>query len=352
MQPIDIREKDNVLIVAPHPDDECIAMGGFMVRYHEQCEVWLISDGSHGGDRKQRSRIVDIRWKEFENEMNFLGIRNYKRFNLVDGALSNYLELFGKVNLSKFSKVFVPNRNDAHMDHVSVFLMFAYAIKNQGLSQCKLYQYEVTQPLMKPTNFLDITDYIEKKRAAILLHRSQILQYDYCDIAISLNSFRASCMGLFQSYIEVYEEFDVFNQWNGDSEAGISLRQDLQRANRELKFNVAWLEQKINQKSIVNYITEKKIRRVAIYGYGRYGRLLEREFESLNCEIVVFIDRFKGNQNKYTELGYKIVMEKGRKDDVDCIIVSVLHNSDSIKRELMANGYDNVITLEEIIYSI
>ena len=45
---MNIKSKDRILVVAPHPDDESIGMGGVLALYKRQCDVLLLTDGRHG----------------------------------------------------------------------------------------------------------------------------------------------------------------------------------------------------------------------------------------------------------------------------------------------------------------
>ena len=50
MQPVklSIKENDKILVIAPHPDDECIGVGGVLSLYPELCTVILLTNGSRG----------------------------------------------------------------------------------------------------------------------------------------------------------------------------------------------------------------------------------------------------------------------------------------------------------------
>ena len=48
MNKINICSDEKILIVAPHPDDECIGAGGILCTYTNQCEVIVLTDGALG----------------------------------------------------------------------------------------------------------------------------------------------------------------------------------------------------------------------------------------------------------------------------------------------------------------
>ena len=43
-----IQSTDKILVVAPHPDDETIGLGGLLLLYGEQIDVLVLTDGSKG----------------------------------------------------------------------------------------------------------------------------------------------------------------------------------------------------------------------------------------------------------------------------------------------------------------
>ena len=56
MNEINIKSNDKILIVAPHPDDECIGTGGILCKYHKQCTVIVLTDGALGNNSNCLSR--------------------------------------------------------------------------------------------------------------------------------------------------------------------------------------------------------------------------------------------------------------------------------------------------------
>ena len=51
--PIVIDSEDKIAIIAPHPDDECIGVGGILSLYPELCDVFVLTDGRYGGKGKK-----------------------------------------------------------------------------------------------------------------------------------------------------------------------------------------------------------------------------------------------------------------------------------------------------------
>ena len=42
---VELNKDDRILVVAPHPDDESIGMGGFMTHYAKRIDVIILNDG-------------------------------------------------------------------------------------------------------------------------------------------------------------------------------------------------------------------------------------------------------------------------------------------------------------------
>ena len=66
MQVFEVKENDKILVVAPHPDDECI---GLLVCYPNICKVLVLTDGRQGQGDMTPEKIRVIREKEFIKEM-------------------------------------------------------------------------------------------------------------------------------------------------------------------------------------------------------------------------------------------------------------------------------------------
>ena len=83
-------EKDKILIVAPHPDDETIGCGGILTLYGSQCDVVLLTDGRLGKPENSdltEEQTATVRHKEFVSVMEYFHVNNYLKF---PGISCNY----------------------------------------------------------------------------------------------------------------------------------------------------------------------------------------------------------------------------------------------------------------------
>ena len=74
MQILSVKESDRILIIAPHPDDECIGAGGILAMYSALCRVLVLTDGRQGQGDAAPEIEKEIRKQEFARKMQFLGI--------------------------------------------------------------------------------------------------------------------------------------------------------------------------------------------------------------------------------------------------------------------------------------
>ena len=75
-RPLELKPDDRVLLLAPHPDDETIGCGGFLLKYGSQCDVVLLTDGRHGDSTVKPAEMIEIRKKEFEEVMSRYAVKN------------------------------------------------------------------------------------------------------------------------------------------------------------------------------------------------------------------------------------------------------------------------------------
>lgn len=192
---INIKEEDKILVVAPHPDDESIGCGGLLSMYGKQCDVLLITDGD---TRECVSDIADVREKEFIAAVTSADVHDYKCLRIPEHRIEFNSNVIAQIDFKKYAYVFVPNRYEAHDDHVAVYK----TIKKFVQKPAKLFEYEVWTPLHKPNIYLDITEVSGRKINMIKFHESQIKYLDYVGMIMGLNAYRG--IGRGYSFAECY----------------------------------------------------------------------------------------------------------------------------------------------------
>jgi LmbE family N-acetylglucosaminyl deacetylase len=182
-----IKTTDKILILTPHPDDETIACGGLLYKYGPQCDVILLTDGSHGNPNIEPREMSKIRYAEFSDVMTELGVKSFSSLNIEDGKLIYNDKIFKTINFSGYKYILIPHKRDSHPDHYAVFILINKFFKN---IKNKLVFYELWTPMLHPTHYIDISDVIDKKTDLINKYKSQVSLIDYAQKMRGLNCYR------------------------------------------------------------------------------------------------------------------------------------------------------------------
>ena len=193
-----IKPTDKICILAPHADDESIGCGGLLAKYGKQCDVILLTDGTPDGNKE----IQKIREEEFVKVMAFFGVKNYSFMRARDGKLVEAYSLFEKIDFSKFTYVVMPHGLDSHKDHVVPQAFFRRLKKEKGL-RAKAVYYEVWGAMNAPTNYINISDVVDRKKEAIHLYTSQS-NIDYASRILGLNHYRG-----IRHFVEFEEDYII-----------------------------------------------------------------------------------------------------------------------------------------------
>ena len=195
-----------VLVIAPHPDDESIGCGGTVARIVASggvVDVVFITDGGEGilGDDELggelRDQLKKVRIEEAERACALLGVREMFRLKARDGGVSERMDLAvplaERIERGRYTHVFAPWPYDLHRDHSATFRILRKAARRTDQRFTALL-YEVWTPL-QPNAYIDITEHLGTKVAAIGQHRSQVQQTDFVTAATGLARYRGACMG-------------------------------------------------------------------------------------------------------------------------------------------------------------
>ncbi len=184
-----IKKQDRILILTPHPDDESIGCGGLLLKYAEQCDVILLTDGAKGNRDWTEEKTRKVRKKEFQNAMKWSGVRNYEMWEIPDLKLNDHKHELDKIDFSAYNYILVPGRIESHPDHKVIYDEIRKNIKRKKV-RIKLLEYEVWTPMVNPSHYLDITKLIRKKKSLIQIYQCALMHIDYDRRITALNYYR------------------------------------------------------------------------------------------------------------------------------------------------------------------
>jgi LmbE family N-acetylglucosaminyl deacetylase len=180
--------KLKIAVCGAHPDDPETGCGGTMALYsdlgHEVVAIYL-TRGERGISGKSKEEAADIRTKEADEACTMLSARGVF-VGQVDGEceISAYrYDRFRKIIEDEVPDIlFTHWPIDSHADH-RVCADLAYDAWMKSGKRFALYYYEVllghqTQNF-HPTDYVDITRTLERKRNACFIHASQKIKSFY-----------------------------------------------------------------------------------------------------------------------------------------------------------------------------
>lgn len=183
--------RHDVLVVAAHPDDEILGMGGTIARHvrtGDTVTVLWVTDGSSGQypDRPDIARRKD---RDSEAALRTLGVHQWIRGGLPDMRLDSvpHVEVNhvveSAVERSRADTVYCVHP-DVNRDHRAVFDSTAVATRPRpGGTVRSVLTYPTTSSIewtppaeatFSPTWFVDISDEIEMKVAALSCYETEL----------------------------------------------------------------------------------------------------------------------------------------------------------------------------------
>ncbi len=195
----ELKKSDKCLVVAPHPDDESLGCGGFLIKNAKHCDVLVLTDGSLGDLELSREKNIEIRKEELKAAMSYLGVNSFSCLNIPDKKLQFHLNELKKINFHPYTYVFVPNRYESHIDHACVYDAVKAELKP---GRSRLVSYEVWSALPVVSTFLDISDVVSKKAELINIYQSQMKRINYREKILALNFYRG--MRIYADYAEAF----------------------------------------------------------------------------------------------------------------------------------------------------
>jgi LmbE family N-acetylglucosaminyl deacetylase len=183
-----------VIVIAPHPDDEILGVGGTMARLSDEgAEVYVII-ATKGYPPLFDEESINIGRREALEAHKFLKVKETFFLSFPAANLDSipsreindkFVEIFKCI---KPDIVFIPFNGDIHIDHQRISLSALVAARpNNSEFPVFIYAYETLSetnwnapyltPNFIPNVFIDISQYLDKKIEAFKKYKSQIKEF-------------------------------------------------------------------------------------------------------------------------------------------------------------------------------
>lgn len=127
-------------------------------------------------------------------------------------------------------------------------------------------------------------------------------------------------------------------------------RKKREKAERYKALLSQWVNIKNNNRTLAEYFSTRGIKKIAIYGYSEMGRQLQDELSgNSEIEILYFIDK---RASQYKDKDANIYMIDDDLPVVDVVVVTPICEYTEILTELQKKNSFDIISLEDIMYSI
>ena len=189
--PVELRavQAGRVLVVAPHMDDEVIGAGGTLA-LHKQAgsTIGVVYLSDSDGDSP-----TAVRKQEAEACSREMGFEIVAFLDFPDGDLPRCEDRIATrlrevIAGWKPTQIICPFLTDHHRDHQAAAASVALALRDSKWAG-DVWGFEIWSTIW-PNVVVDISSVVEKKKAGIACHASQVAGMDYIDAALGLNRYR------------------------------------------------------------------------------------------------------------------------------------------------------------------
>lgn len=206
----------NVLVIAPHPDDESIGCGGALCKHAEAGDrvvAVFLTSGELGLKQLTREEAWRVREGEARKAAKILGLAQVNFLRASDWSAGNDAKRLAKELRSLFQReapelIYLPHPREGHPDHKATLRIVRTALRGSGIKTPTLRGYEVWTPLPEHDHVEDITALMPRKLRALRAHRSQLGEFDYVRAARGLNEYRGALAGKCR-FAEVFQTLSL-----------------------------------------------------------------------------------------------------------------------------------------------
>lgn len=203
----------NILVFAPHPDDDIIGCGG-SINKHVDCgdnaAIVYMTSGDAGSLQYSKKELKEIREAEAQKAAAILGVNDLTFLSIADGYITftqeNLILLINIIRDQKPSVIYLPHAGEFVSDHQETYHLVKEACNRASgpwFQECKripwstltILAYEVWTPITNVSYIEDISDYMDIKLQALREHKSQLADIKYDEAVAGFNRYRGIITG-------------------------------------------------------------------------------------------------------------------------------------------------------------
>jgi N-acetylglucosamine malate deacetylase 1 len=202
----------NVLVIAPHPDDETIGCGGTLCLHRERGDrilVAYLTSGELGLKHVKPQTAWRIREREARKAAGMIGVSKTMFLRLPDWYVGKSVKkaaaaLRPVLRAESPRIIYLPHPGEWHPDHRAALAVIRLALNRAGIPAPELRAYEIWTPLSEYDHVEDITAMMPCKLRALESYKSQLNEFAYERAVRGLNEFRGALAGKCL-YAEVFQ---------------------------------------------------------------------------------------------------------------------------------------------------
>ena len=204
----------NVLVVAPHPDDEAIGCGGAVCRHTDRGDrvsAVFLTSGELGLKHLPPEEAWRVREAEAAAAAEVLGLAGITFLRRPDWFVGEQVDETAAALLPVLKReepkvIYLPHPGDEHPDHRAALAIVRAAVR--GGPAPIFRAYEVWTPLAEFDHVEDISSVMRRKLRAVRCYRSQVGHFRYDRAVRGLNLYRGALAARCR-FAEVFRCLDV-----------------------------------------------------------------------------------------------------------------------------------------------
>lgn len=177
----------DILVIAAHPDDEVLGMGGTikkLVKNGNKVHLCVVTEGASA--QYSDKKMIDVRKKLCLNAGKFLGITTFSFLDFPDMKLDSFPQLEINKKLEEVIKkinptiIYTTPPHDLNKDHRLVFDSTLISARPMKSNVKSIFAYEIpglTKEQFCPNVYENITHEIKNKIKAFQFYESEVMKF-------------------------------------------------------------------------------------------------------------------------------------------------------------------------------